>query len=652
MRALLTALMLITAPAWAIDRIPLEDFAQPTEWDQLKLSPDGRHVAGSFHTKDGKRMLAIAELDPVKLVGTAALRNDQQIDELDWVNNERVVFSGADQFGSLAQPLLTGELFAVSVGGKSVASLFGYRADAGQTGSNIKSKSERAFGFLFDTLRADDSEALISVWQFGGSEFAEARRMNVDTGRTRAIVRASVPRARFVADHAGIVRVQSGVLSNLNQRVLHRVDDDAEWTEFNDENKSGEQWSVLGFSRDNQRLIVQVATSGGPDLIRSIDTTTGTATKLYQHAFSDPVRVIKGRTDDVPFGVVVQPDILRVEFFDRSHPDVALYEKLGSAFPGQLATITSGTADGKRALVKVESGSNSGDYFLFDTEKLGASFVVSRSSLMDPELLSAPKPIEVKARDGLKLRGLLTLPRREKSPKALPTIVLVHGGPFGIQDLWSFDTWSQVLADHGYAVLQVNFRGSGGYGTDFVRAGYGEWGGKMQYDVTDATRWAIDQGIADKDRICIAGASYGGYSALMGLAREPTLYRCGLSYVGVSDLELMFTRGDIEDTTYGINYLKEALGTDPEKLQSRSPVHLAAQIQAPVLIVHGEMDQRVPVAHGSKMRDALKRAGKAVEYWSVNNEGHGFYQVKNIDEFHRRQLKFFAEHIGGEAPKD
>ncbi|MCU7375871.1 alpha/beta fold hydrolase [Paucibacter sp. O1-1] len=233
--------------------------------------------------------------------------------------------------------------------------------------------------------------------------------------------------------------------------------------------------------------------------------------------------------------------------------------------------------------------------------------------------------------------------------KYLPLVVLVHGGPYGVRDRWEFTPDVQALATRGYAVLQVNYRGSGGYGAKFERSGWGEWGRAMQNDLTDATRWAVKEGIADRNRLCIMGGSYGGYAALMGVSVEPDLYQCAIGYVGVYDLRLMKKRGDIPQSSYGKNYLQRVLGTDEDELARRSPVEYADAITAKVFLVAAENDSRVPPLHSERMRDALKRAGKAPEYLLGRGEGHGFYDPKNVEAFYERSLKFLDSAIGEKA---
>jgi dipeptidyl aminopeptidase/acylaminoacyl peptidase len=206
------------------------------------------------------------------------------------------------------------------------------------------------------------------------------------------------------------------------------------------------------------------------------------------------------------------------------------------------------------------------------------------------------------------------------------------------------------LASRGYAVLQVNFRGSGGYGGGFVEAGYGEWGAKMQDDVTDATRWAIEQGVADPKRICIFGGSYGGYAALQGAVREPDMYQCAIGYAGVYDLALMKSRGDIPQSIFGEKYLERALGKDDAVIAQRSPINNLARLKAKVMLIVGGQDKRVPPVQGESLHNALARRGIDHEWLYQRAEGHGFYDEANVTDMFEKILAFLGRNIGTAAP--
>ncbi len=236
-------------------------------------------------------------------------------------------------------------------------------------------------------------------------------------------------------------------------------------------------------------------------------------------------------------------------------------------------------------------------------------------------------------------------PRGAEEAKHLPLVVYVHGGPYGIRNRWEFDSNVQALASRGYAVLQVNYRGSGGYGGAFERAGYREWGGRMQDDLTDATRWAVAQGIADPQRLGILGGSYGGYAALEGAVKEPDLYRCAIGYVGVYDLKLMYSSGDIPQSEYGTKYLEKVLGTDDSVLWDRSPLAHVDRLKAKVMLVVGGADWRVSPMQGERLHDALDRAGIQHEWLYKRTEGHGFYDEGNRTELLERVVAFLGKSI-------
>ena len=338
--------------------------------------------------------------------------------------------------------------------------------------------------------------------------------------------------------------------------------------------------------------------------------------------------------------------------------EAGLLVGLLNAFPEDDVFITSTTKDGRLSTLVVTGDRRPPEFYLFDSENRQVEFLFAAFPDIDNDRLVPMEPVRIVARDGLVLHALLTRPQGAK--KELPLILNVHGGPFGPFDRWGFNPEAQYFAQHGYATLQVNFRGSGNRGDDFERAGWREWGGKMQDDLTDATRWAIEQGIADPDRICIYGGSYGGYATLMGVVKEPDLYACGVGYVGVYDLT-WFREGDGSDFSRRRDresrenferFMSSAVGETPESVRPSSPVHHVEKIKAELFIVHGESDVRVPVGHAYRLREALDRVGKDYEWMIKEQEGHGFYQVPNRVDLYESMLAFFNKHIGPGGPSD
>jgi dipeptidyl aminopeptidase/acylaminoacyl peptidase len=290
-------------------------------------------------------------------------------------------------------------------------------------------------------------------------------------------------------------------------------------------------------------------------------------------------------------------------------------------------------------------------YFLFDREtgKL-ALLGASRPWLSSTGMAGSQDFHRVRVRDGMEIPVYVTKPKG-KGP--WPTVVMVHGGPFvrGVQ--WGFNPANQFLASRGYLVVEPEFRGSTGYGMKLFKAGWKQWGLAMQDDITDATKWAISQGLADPKRIAIAGASYGGYATMMGLLKEPDLYKAGINWVGVTDIELLYTIGwsDMMDpdgpwTRYGMPRMIGDPSKDAAQLTATSPLKQARRIKQPVFMAYGEEDVRVPLPHGTKMRDALISSGnKNVEWVEYEKEGHGWGLEKNDVDFWTRFERFLARHV-------
>jgi dipeptidyl aminopeptidase/acylaminoacyl peptidase len=289
---------------------------------------------------------------------------------------------------------------------------------------------------------------------------------------------------------------------------------------------------------------------------------------------------------------------------------------------------------------------------LFNTEtgklnKVGDSFAA-----VDPARMGTQEALRYTARDGLEIPALLTLPNGA-ARKNLPLVVLVHGGPYVRGGQWGWDPQAQFLASRGYAVLEPEYRGSTGFGSKHFRAGWKQWGLKMQDDIADGARWAIKEGIVDPKRICIAGASYGGYATLMGLINDPDLYRCGIDWVGVTDISLLYTghwsfRSDMSDSwkEYGMPDLIGDVVKDAQQFKATSPIEQAARIKQPLLLAYGGSDHRVPIYHGRKFYDAVKTTNPNVEMVVYDEEGHGWALPKNRIDFWRRVEKFLEKNIG------
>jgi dipeptidyl aminopeptidase/acylaminoacyl peptidase len=643
-RLLLLALVTASLPSFGAPQV--DDFIRRDTFDAMKISPDGRYIAASV-TLDGRGALVVMKLEDMSKSTQTVMPSNNYVADFWWVASDRLLFTAEEKFGQLEQPLPTGEIFIMGADDSVRAKvLAGRRADPGNQFSRIKTSSQRVFAELVDTLPGDPAHVLVSVVPWGTNSFPDVEAMNIATGKRTRVATSPVPYASFVADPAGEVRFAYGMETDTRHRAFYRDGRKDAWREINDQTASGVVVIPVGFSADGQTAYLDISSPNAPDALYAFDPKRGTRTRVLGDDTVDTARYLFSPVDHSLYAALLLDARPRVEHVDADHEYSRLLDSMAANFPGQLVLPSSFTADGSKAVFVVQSDRNPGDFFLLDRTSKKASLIASRAQWLDPEALAETRPISLTSRDGLKLHGFLTLPPGA-GDRNLPLIVNPHGGPFRVFDTWLYDHERQLLATRGYAVLQVNFRGSGNYGQAFERAGYRSWGQAMQDDVTDATRWAIEQGIADPQRICIYGGSYGAYAALMGAAREPALYRCAAGNVGVYDMESMHRSGDVARSRWGKNFLKEVLGN--EELASISPNRLADRITAPVFLAAGGKDERAPARHTETMRDALLRAGVPVETTIYPNEGHGYFTAEARSDYTTRLLAFFERHLGNGA---
>jgi len=648
MKSVLIAALLATgiAAAPGAQAVDVQAFIKKDTFENIKLSPNGDYYAATVPLED-RTVLVILRRSDNKLMGNFSTGKNTVVASFDWVNPERVIVGMAMKFGALAAPQLTGDLYAISATGSSPEILIGQHVK-GDLGTLIKPKKvEQIAAFVVDDLPTDDKNIVISVQPFISDPYTRAERMDVYSGRRSPVARAPVRNARFTTDNKGVVRFAGGSGSDNVRKLYYREGNGAEWRLISSESSGGQLEVAIGFSADDATAYLQAEQPSGPDAIIAFDTVTGSRKQILRDDSNDPERIIYRNTTSVPVGIRFMDGKPRNAFFDEAGPEARLYRSLEAAFGGDAVRITSQTTDGRLVMVQVWSDRNPGDFYIYDTVAKKADHLISRRDWFVPEDMAEMRPVKIQARDEVMLHGLLTVPNGSNG-KSLPMVLLPHGGPFGEQDVWGFDSQTQMLAKAGYAVLQVNFRGSGGYGRAFRHAGANEWGGKMQDDLTDATRWAIQQGIADPGRICIYGGSYGGYASLMGVAKEPSLYKCAAGYVGVYDLPTMHTDGDIQRRGSGVTYLREWIG-ERDQLGAVSPNRMAERIKVPVFLAAGGEDERAPIVHTKMMEKALRNAGVPVETLYYPNEGHGFYLQANRLEYYTRLLAFLSRNIGGAA---
>jgi dipeptidyl aminopeptidase/acylaminoacyl peptidase len=618
--------------------IPLEQFLKRDVFGTMSISPTGEYFAATVPKDDGSALVILRRSD-MKVTGKVVLPKNTYIAGFNWVNAERILFSVGEKAGELVSPSNTGEIYGVNVDGKGQGSaLIGVRSSA---------KGSRFFAAtILDTLRNDDENVMITINGEAGT--SQVARMNVNTGKYTSVVKSPVRRGSFSVDPLGVVRFAVGAGSDNRSKTYYRASNNADWELINDETVTEKSVFPAGYSADGKVIYLVSEETAGPNAIYTFNAATKERKLILVDNNVDPAGFLTSPVDGSLFGVAYDDGKPRYEYIDQSNDFAKMHASLQKSLPEQVLVPTSFTKDGNLAIVQGYADNVPGDFYLFDRTKNKLDYILSRNAWFKPEMLSSMKPIYFVARDGTPIDGFLTVPVGS-SGKNLPLIINPHGGPFGPKDQWDYNPDVQILAANGYAVLQVNFRGSGGYGRKFMHLGYRQWGRTMQDDLTDATHWAIKEGVANKDRICMYGASYGGYSSIMAVAKEPDLYRCAFGNVGVYDMKAMYHTGDIPDSKSGENFLDETLGN--KDLESISPNKLVERIKVPIYLAAGREDARAAPKHTEIMHAAMQKAGKQSEMIIYEGEGHGNFLLKNRIDFYQRLLGFMDKHIGPSSQK-
>jgi dipeptidyl aminopeptidase/acylaminoacyl peptidase len=640
------------APQAAPSAIPLEHFTKFDASGGLKLSPDGQYYA-MLTGKYGRSAVVFVEVKTKKVAGGVRAQDDCEIDEYHWISPTRLIYTEAQRQRGNIRPTPTGEIFAVNRDGSGIRLLYGYRAEQQSIDTKIaRRKASYASADYLGSLKKDPKYILIAeypwkvmqnVYVFNPDAKPLISKLDVYSGDKKQLDMAPLAGASLLLDHDDNVRFAYGRNEAQQYTVAWKPKADSDWESFNLPGFRDESIVVRRFSSDDRSVYLTGAREGEKyDALFRLDLQSQQLEKVHAFEGMDVDGVIADFSDREVIGVYGYGEREADFWLLKDNPAAQTYQALHRAFPNQRLNVTSASEDGRLVVLFVDSDVNPGDYYMFDTATKHADFLRAGRQWIDPKTMRPKEPITLKARDGLELHGYLTRPAGE-GPH--PMVVLPHGGPHFVRDSWEFDWEPQLLASRGYAVLQVNYRGSGGYGIDFQSAGYHEWGGKMQDDVTDATRWAIEQKIAPADRICIYGGSYGGFAALMGVAREPDLYQCAIGYAGVYDLPLMWESGDVPDSRGGRDYLARVLGSDVAKLRAQSPVYNVQNIKAPVLLIHGKVDGRADYEHAKRMREALEKSQKKVEWLALSGEGHGVYDEDSRREVYERILQFLDANL-------
>ncbi len=609
--SLILAILALPRPAMPA-KLPVESFFKSYRYLEPKLCPDGKALA--VLAPNGRRIgLAMMDLETREpnWVFRAA---DANVQWFIWINTNRLLFQlSMDGYG-----LSSGALRAVDRDGKRMMVLPG--------GHSLTLVPDSPNDILVSSL-ADTPYDYQT-----GLVFPHVSRVNTLTGATQREVTNPGRVFNWVADQNGRVRA-AVALGKDRFQLLYRATTNDPWRKLTDWNYDEDGLTPEAFDY-NGTLLVASCGDGSTEALYTFDVQKGCLKDLaFRHAEVDLGGLRFSPSRRALVGVSYSAERRETFWFDNQYK--RLQTSVDRALPDMWNYLVSESQAGDKMIFLSTNDRTPGAYYLLDATTGKMEKLSELASWIDPAEMAPMRPIQYTARDGLKIHGYLTLPYGAAGTN-YPMVVMPHGGPL-YRDSLEFEREVQFFANRGYAVLQVNFRGSTGYGKDFLKAGFRQWGHKQQDDITDGVKWAIGQGIADPNRIGIYGVSYGGFAALAGLEQTPELYRWGIVYAGVSDV--VKTMAALPEVPIMRLYVALTVG-DPKKekaqLKSISPIENVDQIQVPVLLAYGTLDPRVPIATGRTLARALKKRGKLYDFIEKEDEGHGFHKEENRIELWKK----------------
>lgn len=637
--------------------LPARAFFQNGSILSARLSPSGRWLAIATGAKSARVMLAVVDLQGTTTPAVVAHFEASDVHSFAWVNDERLVFNLIDLQSAVYAQRFGPGLFSVRRDGGQLRELIRPRQDFVRVGQTSARQPLEYNHELLAVPNTGGDEVIVGEHRFdnrGELESINPKRLNVVTGRIRDVVGDRPEHStEWLFDPQGEARVAA---------VHFRGDTEFFWRAPNQE-----AWRSLSKSPSTAKRMQPVRVDGSAQLFVTEPSRDGVAVlKRYDFTANRPEEeplvsapgfdfegeVLTDLGATRALGVRVHTDAESTVWFDSRMKSAQ--QSADQRFPGRINQLSCDLCDGDApVLVFSYSDQDPGSYWILRRATGEWDPVGKVLPDIDPAQMAQLDLHRIRARDGLELPVWITLPHKPapnvvRSPA--PAVVLVHGGPFVRGGHWGWHADAQFLASRGYVVIEPEFRGSTGYGAKHFRSGWKQWGTSMQDDVADAVRWAQSKGLVDPKRVCIAGASYGGYATLMGLIRYPDLYKCGVAWVAVTDPRLLYAdtwASDMSKETRDFSWpiLIGDLQKDADLLKAATPVDRAAEIRAPVLMAFGGADRRVPLEHGTRMRAAFRAAGNDPGWVVYNDEGHGWLKVDNRVDFWERVERFLEKHL-------
>ena len=602
--------------------IPLENFFKNPEKSSFQISPNGQFISYMKPWEEGNRRMNVyvKPFDSEKEIRITNAKK-RSLYGYFWLNNNRIAYvqdKGGDE---------NIHIYAVDIDGSNDIDLTPFE--------NIQAR-------ITDDLEEDENFILIELNK-NNPQVHDVYRLNVNNGDLELIAKNPGNISGWMTDNDGKLRIAL-TSDGVNSSILYRDSEKDDFKEILTTNFK-ESVSPLFFTFDNNEIYVSSNRHRDKSSIYKFDLQKGIETDLiFEHPDVDVYSLMRSKKRKLITGVSFYTDKQNYKFYDSWRRDLQL--SLENKIPGVEVRLSSLSKDETKAIIVAFSDRSRGTYYYYDIQKNELTMLAELSPWLKTDDMAKMSPIKYESRDGLIIHGYLTLPINYNKGDRIPVVVNPHGGPW-VRDYWGFNSEIQFLANKGYAVFQMNYRGSTGYGRSFWEKSFKQWGKDMQNDITDGVNWLIDEGIADPDKIAIYGASYGGYATLAGLTFTPDLYACGVDYVGVSSL---FTFMESMPPYWELyrSMMYEMVGhpdNDKELLASASPLLHIDKIKAPLFIAQGANDPRVKKSESDQIVEALKQKGIDVPYMVKDDEGHGFYNEENQFDFYRAMDDFLKKYL-------
>jgi len=642
---LMLALISIATNAQNLDHSLIKQLSQRSEIQTAKISPTGQYLALGV-VKNDTQVISVLDLTSNKFTSHVRLPRENEFGGFFWANDERIVAKvmikrSWQEFSSDA-----GELYAFNYDGSRKKLIYGYRTGKMQTGTSIKQR-ESTYGWagIVDLLSDEPNNILISSTPMSksGAKIAKVQRLDIYKGTLKKGGHVSpIPYAEFLTKNDGSLGLAQGIDEN-NKRHLYWLKDNKDWQEVLFKQNTD---SVTPLSFDESGENIYVIGDFGQDKkgLYKLNLKTGEQKSIFTDEKVDIANYEQSTVDNQIYALRLDNGLPEYIMVNKNHEEAKVFKQLLASFPNAQIKITSKTRASDKFIFFVGSDTDPGSLYLYDKKENNLRFLFSYRSQVDKSKFTKSEPFQFVTNDNVTLRGYFTPSKNYDSDKVNKMVVLVHGGPQA-RDSWLFDSDVHVLSQHGYSVLRVNFRGSVGYGTEFEHAGFKQWGGDIQQDIAEAVDWAVNNKRISAENICIAGHSFGGYSAVMSPINYPEKYRCAVASMGVYDLPLMYEEGDTIEVNFGESLLNNLLGTDKKIQQQMSPAFNVSRLKTPLFIFHGNKDWRAPIEQADSLLYALNEADKPYQYHLFDKEGHGFFNPDSRVTFYTKMLTFLDKHL-------